>query len=445
MPLVKQRVPRPWLAFVAMFAIMSVLGPYDLHYRANHEEGVSLRAALSENGAGIEEGHPGRRFATVGLFLFALVLARRARRRDADLRDTPQQHDSSIAVPIIAFVVLAIASVAWAEDSPLALRRVVVFTTVCFAAWAIGREWKFSDILLFSILSCGVTLVASLGLEIMRGAFHPAEGMYRLSGLTHPNNHAKECGLLVLASLAAARLEPEHRRGYLLAAVGGCAVLFLTRSRTTALGLAAALGCGALYTVPRRQLVAIALPSLAAVVIVGVFGLDALESIRHALLFGRAASTADVGTLTGRTQLWSELLTYVRIRPLLGYGFGAFWTAEHTADVSLALGWAVPHAHNGYLEIVLELGVVGLSLFVTTFVAAVVHAVRQLHVNHEDVEALFTLCLLTWATITMVGETVVPQTQYAAFIAMTFLAREARTAQARVAGGAYAPAISHVA
>ena len=71
-------------------------------------------------------------------------------------------------------------------------------------------------------------------------------------------------------------------------------------------------------------------------------------------------------TLTGRTLLWHEVWELVRERPLLGYGYGAFW-AESSEPASLlweAIGWAVPTAHNGYLELLLELGVVGLTLFV---------------------------------------------------------------------------------
>ncbi|WP_298820350.1 O-antigen ligase [uncultured Chloroflexus sp.] len=72
-------------------------------------------------------------------------------------------------------------------------------------------------------------------------------------------------------------------------------------------------------------------------------------------------------SLTGRLPLWSALWSIGWQRPLLGYGFGAFWLdtgQEMEVDIALMrlrFGWAL-QAHNGYLDIWLELGLVGLLL-----------------------------------------------------------------------------------
>ena len=78
-------------------------------------------------------------------------------------------------------------------------------------------------------------------------------------------------------------------------------------------------------------------------------------------------------TLTGRTDIWQAVLDSIMRRPLLGYGYGAFWNGlqGESANVILACGWAVPHAHNGFLEVWLQLGLVGLSLLIATLVLAI--------------------------------------------------------------------------
>jgi exopolysaccharide production protein ExoQ len=78
-------------------------------------------------------------------------------------------------------------------------------------------------------------------------------------------------------------------------------------------------------------------------------------------------------TLTGRTDIWRAVLDSIMRRPLLGYGYGAFWNGlqGESANVILACGWAVPHAHNGFLEVWLQLGLVGLSLLIATLVLAI--------------------------------------------------------------------------
>lgn len=68
-------------------------------------------------------------------------------------------------------------------------------------------------------------------------------------------------------------------------------------------------------------------------------------------------------SLTGRIPLWQVLIPMGLEHPL-GYGYGAFWLGLKgpSAEVWYALGWAVPNAHNGFLELWLHLGWVGLVL-----------------------------------------------------------------------------------
>lgn len=74
-------------------------------------------------------------------------------------------------------------------------------------------------------------------------------------------------------------------------------------------------------------------------------------------------------TLTGRTEVWATLLPAMKQKPLLGYGFGSFWT-----DARREL-YQIPSAHNGYLDILLELGEVGLAFYAVWLLSCA----RQLH------------------------------------------------------------------
>jgi len=67
-------------------------------------------------------------------------------------------------------------------------------------------------------------------------------------------------------------------------------------------------------------------------------------------------------SLTGRTGIWRTLVPYAMARPLLGYGAGGFWTTSMRELTSA-------HAHNGYLDMILNLGFVGLSLFLLFFMS----------------------------------------------------------------------------
>jgi O-antigen ligase len=68
-------------------------------------------------------------------------------------------------------------------------------------------------------------------------------------------------------------------------------------------------------------------------------------------------------TLTGRTSIWDTVLAMIADSPLLGHGYYAGTWAFARPRLSEYFGPAISDAHNGYLSILLETGVVGLSLY----------------------------------------------------------------------------------
>ncbi len=71
-------------------------------------------------------------------------------------------------------------------------------------------------------------------------------------------------------------------------------------------------------------------------------------------------------TFTGRTVLWEEILIEAGKHPILGCGFQAYWvvTNEDLLRLYEQFVWLPNQAHNGYLDILNEVGIVGLGLFV---------------------------------------------------------------------------------
>jgi O-antigen ligase len=74
-------------------------------------------------------------------------------------------------------------------------------------------------------------------------------------------------------------------------------------------------------------------------------------------------------TLTGRTAIWAQVARFIAERPLFGYGYDAFWRGMQgpSLQVAAAVHFIVAHAHNGFLEIALDLGAAGLLLFVLSW------------------------------------------------------------------------------
>jgi hypothetical protein len=70
-------------------------------------------------------------------------------------------------------------------------------------------------------------------------------------------------------------------------------------------------------------------------------------------------------TLTGRTDIWSALIAIGMQSPILGAGYGSFWLTNMVRlREQLQLYNTIIQAHNGYLEIFLNLGIIGLCLLI---------------------------------------------------------------------------------
>ena len=66
-------------------------------------------------------------------------------------------------------------------------------------------------------------------------------------------------------------------------------------------------------------------------------------------------------TLTGRTQLWTDVLS-VPVNRFIGAGFESFWLGPRLERIWRLYWWHPIEAHNGYIETYINLGVTGLGI-----------------------------------------------------------------------------------
>jgi exopolysaccharide production protein ExoQ len=79
-------------------------------------------------------------------------------------------------------------------------------------------------------------------------------------------------------------------------------------------------------------------------------------------------------TLSGRVDIWDFVWNDIEKQLFLGYGFATYWimgSSRIEIFASYFEGFVVNSAHNGYLEIILQLGVVGFIFFLFPIIAYV--------------------------------------------------------------------------
>ncbi|MEN0644950.1 O-antigen ligase family protein [Alkalicoccobacillus gibsonii] len=76
-------------------------------------------------------------------------------------------------------------------------------------------------------------------------------------------------------------------------------------------------------------------------------------------------------TLTGRTVLWGFLLDLIHEKPISGYGYQAFWLGEegkYSNAINNFFNWTFPHGHNGYLDLLLQIGLIGTLIYIIMYI-----------------------------------------------------------------------------
>ena len=87
-------------------------------------------------------------------------------------------------------------------------------------------------------------------------------------------------------------------------------------------------------------------------------------------------------TLTGRTELWDAVLKLQK-DPILGAGFESFWLGKRLDTLWNVFFWHPLQAHNGYIEVYLNLGWVGILLLIGQFVGTFQKIQRDLVARFE--------------------------------------------------------------
>jgi O-antigen ligase len=92
-------------------------------------------------------------------------------------------------------------------------------------------------------------------------------------------------------------------------------------------------------------------------------------------------------TLSGRTNLWELAIELIGKRPWLGYGYQGFWQEGGGAAVIWkSEGYKPPHAHNGFINMTLDLGLIGLFLFLLLLAVTYFRGIIWLRLGKTTIE-----------------------------------------------------------
>jgi len=258
-----------------------------------------------------------------------------------------------IPVPLSlgVFAVLCIFSLFWASEVQAHLSSLILFTySMVAASWCARRASPSQMLICILVAATLISLLLTFNAFSLGASFSLLQdGLFQ-----HKNHMGRFAVLLIFASIAYA---VDSKKAIILL-LAFFYVWVLSRASSAGAIMASLftgwfLIGGGIYLYRKPFLLAYALVSLLFLVVGGFYSGEVLE------LLGRSP------TLTGRIDIWRQLIPHIQEAPIWGHGFDQF--KEYIKGVS-GLGHSVSDAHNGYLEIAGVLGCIGLLVFLWSII-----------------------------------------------------------------------------
>lgn len=265
-------------------------------------------------------------------------------------------------------------SILWSVSPDVAFRRALSLTTytllACYMVLRHDPDWVFRTL--------SWMIITLLAVSVLFAVFLPdLSQMPDGRGLRGIFTHKNGMGEFLILSFVI--LPPAIRQGLIPRVIGcmaiACALVLLVLVNSATATIVA------LTVITLYVILAVFCYSWRIGLIASAFGIAAGSFLLLLVIINIDSVFALTGrdaTLTGRTELWQYVLIMIEKRWLEGYGYGSFWEvlafSKYAAD---SLQWDIPNAHNGFLEVALGLGVVGLMLILFFFANAIYRMIKS--------------------------------------------------------------------
>jgi O-antigen ligase len=290
---------------------------------------------------------------------------------------------------LLLFVTWAAANILWSPETDRSLRRIASYLQLFLVVWVIHQSCdsflQYLRLLQAYVIGC---LIAAMGLlwnfmaDVVAG-----DGRYTAPGFD-PNDLAVTLALGIpmawhLVSMTWV-LRWLNRLFVPLAVI--CILLTASRSGLVALGISVVYLFSTITRFSRRSILGLAL--------VGGLTVSVVTAMWSEVSIRRLSTIADqlaARDMNGRVDIWQRGVAAFLEHPLVGHGAGSFGAAVG-ARRSRELA-----AHNAYLGILVEHGLIGLALFLSAVSAIYARALRSYAMEPR----LWTFLLLGWAVAAM--------------------------------------------
>jgi len=328
-------------------------------------EGFEYEGATTVLNAMPTEGSPLSRTLWLGLLGFSLAIT--LSRSGMAIKLLKQ-----INPFLFVFIALVAASAFWSIEPAITLRRLLRLVTIVLVAISLAvsssQTTRLQSVLrplLTTLLVASIIFViVAPELAIMQSDRPELIGAWH--GLATQKNGLGSLAAISLILWVHAWLNSESR-GWVVACGAGVSAICLIKSRSSSSIMAAAFSIVLMLMLLRspvglRRYLPYLIGLFAATLL--VYSLAVLDLVpgSELLLSPITAITGKDQTFSGRSAVWAVLNEHISYRPWLGSGFGAYWVEQPNSPSMVMvqrLYFYPTEGHNGYLDVINDLGAIG--------------------------------------------------------------------------------------
>jgi exopolysaccharide production protein ExoQ len=258
--------------------------------------------------------------------------------------------------------ILVPASLLWSAEPKLTIKRSILFLFGLIILYTItySSRQPVRKMLLTIVGSTSAVAFISLLIHFaFSGAYTVNPARPGLAGITqHPNSLSPMLSIGLILSLGISFYTTSLKiLGRLAQGLMGLCLL-LAQSMTSL--MATTVGCGlfVILSSARYQRGAMHLLIASVFTLCSIIGWSNIKS-------GLFQATGRDESLSGRDEVWKIIINEAIKRPIFGRGYGAFWTEGKGRE--LVQTWNPRQSHNAYLDLWLDLGIIGIVIFVLNY------------------------------------------------------------------------------
>lgn len=269
--------------------------------------------------------------------------------------------------PILVALAWCWLSLSWAIDPRVALRRVLLLSIVIWSVFVMVRQLGYRSTLTLVRSALLLLLLANFVTVL----FYPKTGVHQIDPLGEDSltgdwrglmGHKNMAGLVGALTILFFSFDTGKLPKVLQAAILALAGVFIwfAQSRTSVAVCLAAIGIGFVYSLYSFRWRPFAVGGLIVCTLVGAI-------IQNVYADPFLQIINDPAAFTGRTVIWSAMWAYYRNFPFFGAGYGSFWGIGPSSPINqYGRDWLlqVAEGHNGYLDLLVTIGPIGLALCV---------------------------------------------------------------------------------